>query len=121
MSNIDICFATCCLGIQTVAPTLPGLQGIKRCVQYLASHPHKNIFYPSTSYDGSNFTRLTWSGNQFEYYTTHNCLEYHQYADHDIILNRRRSVSVIIHTLIGVAVCWRVHIQLAISSDSTDG
>ena len=47
MSRIDICYATCCLSTQTVAPTLPCLQGIKICVQYLSSHPHKTIFYPS--------------------------------------------------------------------------
>ena len=70
MSRIDLCYATCSLATQTVAPTLSGLQGIKRCVQYLASHPHKTIFYPYNSYDGSNVIRLTWSGNQFEYQTT---------------------------------------------------
>ena len=44
MSRIDLCYATCHLETQTVSPTLPGFQGIKRCVQYLASHPHKPIF-----------------------------------------------------------------------------
>ena len=43
MSRIYICYATCSLSNQTVSPTLPGLQGIKRCVQYLASEPHKPI------------------------------------------------------------------------------
>ena len=62
ISIIDLCYATCRLATQTVAPTLHGLQGIKQCVQYLASHPHKPIFYPSRSYDGSNVIRLTWSG-----------------------------------------------------------
>ena len=52
ISRIDLCYATCRLAIQTVSPTLHGFQGIKLCVQYLASHPHKNIFYPSNSYDG---------------------------------------------------------------------
>ena len=47
MSRIDLCYATYRLATQTVAPTLPEFQGIKRCVQYLASHPHKPIFYPS--------------------------------------------------------------------------
>ena len=61
MSRIDLFYATCRLATQTVAPTLPGFQGIKQCVQYLYSHPHKPIFYPSNSYDGSNFIRLTWS------------------------------------------------------------
>ena len=64
MIRIGICYATCCLSTQNVAPTLPGFQGIQRFVQYLDSHPHKPIFYASNSYDGLNFIRLTWSGNQ---------------------------------------------------------
>ena len=59
MSRIDLCYATCFLATQTVAPTLPGFQGIKRCVQYLGSRPHKTIFYPYNSYNGSNVIRLT--------------------------------------------------------------
>ena len=74
MSRIDLFYATCFLATQNVAPTLPGFQGIKLCVQYLASHPHKPIFYPYNLYDGSTAIRLTWSGNQVEYHTTKNCL-----------------------------------------------
>ena len=33
MSRIDLCYATCRLATQTVAPTLPIFQGIKQCVQ----------------------------------------------------------------------------------------
>ena len=65
--------------------------------------------------------RLTLSGNQVENYTTHNCLECHQYADHAIILNIRGSVSGIVHTIISVDVFWKVHIQPAIASDSNYG
>ena len=104
-----------------MASTLPGFQGIKRCIKYLTSYPHKNISYPSTSYDGSNVIRLICSGDQVEYYTTKNCLECHQYADHAIIINRRRSVSGILHTLFGVAVCWKVQIQRDVTSESTYG
>ena len=75
MSRIDLCYATCRLATQTVAPTLPGFQGIKQCVKYLDSHPPKPIFYPSNSYDGSHVIRLTWSGNQVEDQTTQNFLE----------------------------------------------
>ena len=70
MSIIDLCYATCSLGTKNMSPTLLGFQGIKRCVQYLASHPHKPIFYPYNYYDRSNFIRLTWSVNQDEYQTT---------------------------------------------------
>ena len=52
ISRIDICYATCILATQTVSPTLPGFQDIKRCVQYLASQSHKLIFSPSNYYDG---------------------------------------------------------------------
>ena len=51
MSRIDLFYATCHPETQPMAPTLPGFQGIKRCVQYLASNQHKPIFYPSNSYD----------------------------------------------------------------------
>ena len=44
MSIIFICYTTCSLSTQTVAPTLPGFQGIKPCFQYLASHPYKPMF-----------------------------------------------------------------------------
>ena len=44
MSRIDIFYATGCIATQTVAPTLPGFQGIERCVQYLTSCLHKPIF-----------------------------------------------------------------------------
>ena len=102
-----------------MAPTIPGFQFIKLWVQYLASHPNKSIFYPSNYYDGSNIIRLTWSGNEVEDHTTHNFLECHKYSDHDRIINRRQSVSDIIHTLIGVVILWKVQIKPALSSNST--
>ena len=52
MSRICICYKAYNLATQTVAPTLPGFQGINCCIQYPASHHHKPIFYPSTSYYG---------------------------------------------------------------------
>ena len=70
MSRIGICYATCRLATQSVAPAIPGFQGTKRCVQYLGSQPHIPIFYPSCSRDGSNIIRLSCSGNQAEKYTT---------------------------------------------------
>ena len=105
MNRIDICYATCCLETQNVAPTLNGFQGIKRFVQYMDNNPHKPIFYPYNYYDGSNTIRLSWFGNQVEYHTTHIFLECHQDADHAIIINRKWSVSGIFHNLIGVEVC----------------
>ena len=39
MGRIDICYTTCHLATQTVAPTLPILQGIQSCVKYMARHP----------------------------------------------------------------------------------
>ena len=75
MSRLDICYAIFSLETQTIAPTLPGFQGIKRCVKYLASNPHKPIFYPYNYFGGSNVIILTMSGDKMEDYTTHHCLE----------------------------------------------
>ena len=50
MSIIDICYATCHLENQNVAPTISDFQGTKRCVKYLAFHPHTPIFYHSNYY-----------------------------------------------------------------------
>ena len=110
MRIIYIYYTACLKGTQTVAPTIPGFQGLNICIQYLDSHPHKPIFYPSNYYHGSNLTRLICSGNQVEYYTTHNCLEFYKVAYHDRLINIIRSVSFIIHTLIGVAVLCKLHI-----------
>ena len=66
MRRIAICYTACHLETQTEATTLTGLQGLKLCIQYLASHPHKPIFYIPNSYDGSNYIRIIWSGNQVE-------------------------------------------------------
>ena len=74
MSIIGIFNTDCSIENKTVAPNIPGFQGIKNCINNLASHPHKPIFYPSNYYDGSNIIRLTWSGNQVEDYTTQDCL-----------------------------------------------
>ena len=93
-----------------MAPTITGFQGLKPCIQFLASHPHKPIFYTFNSYDESNVIRLTYSGNQVEDYTTPNCLKRHQDADHAIILNIIRSVSGINHNLLDFAFCCKVHI-----------
>ena len=91
-----------------MAPAITGFQGIKCCIKYLASHPHKPIFYTYNYYDVSNVIIIIWSVNQVEYHTTHNCLECHQDADYDRIINIRRSVSGNIHTTLGVTVLWKV-------------
>ena len=104
MSRIDIYYTTYRLATQTVVPNISGFQGNNLCIKYIDSHLYKPIFSPSYYYEGSNYIRLTCNGNQVEYYTTQNCLVYHQYEDNAIILNKRRSVSGIIHTLLGVAV-----------------
>ena len=74
MSIIDICYTVCRLETQTLAPTIPAFQGIKKCIIYMDGHPHKPIFYPYNSCDVSNVIRITWNGNQVEDYTTQNVL-----------------------------------------------
>ena len=56
-----------------------------------------------------------------EDYTTNNFMYCHQDADHDIIHNKRRFISVNIHNPLDFAVFFKVHSQLSVSSDSNDG
>ena len=111
MISISIFYTVCYLGNQNVAPTLPCFQGLKWCIHYLDIHPLKPIFYSYNYYYGSNFIRLTWSGNQVEDYTTPNGLVCHQDMNHPIINNIRWYVSGIIHTIIGFLVGWELHIK----------
>ena len=74
MIRIGICYTACCMETHTVAPNITGFQGLKHCIQYMDSHPHKPIFYPYNYYYGSNVIRLTWSWNQVEDYTNQHCL-----------------------------------------------
>ena len=121
ISIIEIFYIDSCLGTQTITTNLPGFLCFKLCIHYLDSHPHKHIFYPYYYYDISNIIRLAWNGNQVEDCTTQNCLECHQEADHAIIINTRQSLSVIIYSLSGVAVYWKLLIQISVASDSTYG
>ena len=102
MIRIGILYIVCCLGTQNVEHNLPGFQGLKFCIQYMDRNPLKPILSSSNSYDGTNVIKLTWSGNQVEYYITPNCLECHQDVNYTRINTRRWYVSGIIHTIIGV-------------------
>ena len=72
---------------------------------------HKRHLYPYNYYVDSNVIRLTRSANKVEYYTIQNCLEFHQYADHNRIINIWRLVSDIFHTMVGVSISWKEHIH----------
>ena len=48
-------------------------------------------------------------------------MECHQDSDNARILKIRLPVLGIIHTLVGVSVCWKLQTQPAIESDSSDG
>ena len=108
MRKIDICYTTCHMETQTVTPMLPCFQYLKFCIKYLSSKSHTPIFYPYNYHDGSNVIILKYSGNKVEDYTVHNCLEFRQDTDHPIIINRIQSVSGIIHTFLGAAVCCKL-------------
>ena len=64
MITIKTFYTACRIATKTVAPTIPGFQYLKCCIKYLASHPHKPIFYLYNSYDDSNVIILTWIGNK---------------------------------------------------------
>ena len=89
----------CCLGTIFFLHSL----GFK-AIQFIDTHHHKPIFYPSIFYDGSNATRIMWSGDQVGGFTTQFFFEYHQDVDNEIILNWMCYASVIIYMIIVAAV-----------------
>ena len=119
--RIDIFYTSCRLVTQTMAPKFPGFEGLNRCIYYLDTQPHKPIFYPYNYYEGYNVTIITWIVYQVEAYNTQNYLQCHQDVYHARNLNRKLSISVIIHTLLGVAVLWKVQIQSYVAYAYTDG
>ena len=44
MVRLEICYTYCCLATKTMSTTLPSFQGIKSCIQYMASRSYKPIF-----------------------------------------------------------------------------
>ena len=48
-------------------------------------------------------------------------MERKKYTDHAQILNRRRYVSVIMKTLLGIIVLWKLQMNPYVTSDSTNG
>ena len=64
MSSIEICYMFRLLWTQTVVRNIPGFQGLKKFIQHLSTQPHKRIFYPSNSYDGSDVIILTCTVNK---------------------------------------------------------
>ena len=92
MIRVEICYTACNLGNHMWCLLFLYINISKDVLNSLIVTP-TNLFYPFNSYGGSNVIRLTWSVNQVEDYTTQNCLECHQYADHARTINRRRLVS----------------------------
>ena len=64
-------------------PTIPGFQCLKRCIQYMSSHPNKPILFPSNSYDISKNFIITLTFTRVEDHTTKNFLELHQDVYYD--------------------------------------
>ena len=44
LDKIEICYTACHMINRSVSPTIPGFQGLKRCIQHMTSHPNKPIF-----------------------------------------------------------------------------
>jgi hypothetical protein len=96
----------CRLGKYVSAPTTASFQGLHRICRYLATKPHRPLFYPSNPSNGSNVVVFTWSPTDTERKSFSNDLLCFNDASDAQDLQDLRSVLCNVHTLGGTAIAW---------------
>lgn len=120
-SRLDIGYATSRLSQYTHAPNTAAFQGLYRILRYLATHPHRPIFYPAgISLDDYQELRVDFDAPNFESMNIPNGLCEVVDADHARDHATRKSHHCVIALLIGVAVHWKMMQQKCVALHSTD-
>ena len=66
ISRPDLMYAMCRLGKYMAAPTAAAFAGLRRICRYLATTPHRPIFYRSSPISETNVVVFDWSSNDTE-------------------------------------------------------
>jgi hypothetical protein len=120
VTRIDLIFAMCRLGKYVSAPTTASFQGLHRICRYLATKPHRPLFYPSNPSSGTNVVVFSWSPSDVEKRSFSNELLCFNDAGDPQDLQDLRSVLCNIHTLGGTAIAWESKKSTSIPLHSTD-
>ena len=119
-SRLDIGYATTRLSQYTHAPNAAAFAGLYRILRYLATHPHRPIFYPRRPVTDVHELRFEYDAPSFESITLPNGLLEMVDSDHARDNATRRSCHCVLALLCGVAIHWKMQQQKCIAIHSTD-
>ena len=66
VSRPDIMYAMCRRGRYIASPTAASFSGLKRICRYLATKPHRPLFFPSQALSSKNIVVFQWSPKETE-------------------------------------------------------
>jgi hypothetical protein len=119
-SRLDIGYATQRLSSYTHAPNAAAFAGHYKILRYLATHPHRPIFFPRLPMTGSQEIRVDYDPPKIDSIELPNSLIECVDADHARDHATRRSVYCIILMINVVAIHWKMQQQKCIATHSTD-
>ena len=120
ITRIDIMFAMCHLGKFTGAPTAAAFAGLRRICRYIATKPHRPLYYPANPSERTNIISFEFGPDEKETITMSNNLTCFNDAGDAQDLMDQRSILCNTHTLGGTCVTWEAKKSSSIPLHSTD-
>lgn len=120
ITRIDIAYAICRWGKYLSHPTAASFAGLRRICRYLATLPHRPLFFPCLPLTDKHFVAFVWSSKDIESKAFPNDLTCFNDAGEPQDLTDLRAITCNIHTLGGVAISWEVKKTPSIPLHSTD-
>lgn len=120
-SRPEIGYATTRLSQYTHVPNAASFQGLYRVLRFLATHPHRPIFYPAgLSLDDWQELRVDFDPPNYKSMDIPNSLCEAVDADHARDHATRRSHHCTLAMICGVAIHWKMQQQKCVAIHSTD-
>ena len=120
VTRLDLMFAMCRLGKYTAAPTAAAFAGLRRICRYLATKPHRPLYYPANPTHGTNIIAFEFGPNEKETLKLSNGLTcFNDTGDAQDLMDQR-SLLCNTHTLGGTCVAWETKKSSSIPLHSTD-
>ena len=113
-------YAMCRLGKHIAAPTAAAFAGLRRICRYLATKPHRPLYYPANPTHGTNIIAFEFGPDAKEKMKMSNNLVCFNDAGDAHDLMDQRSMLCNMHTLGGTCVSWEAKKSSSIPLHSTD-
>ena len=120
VTRLDLMYAMCRLGKYTAAPTSAAFVGLRRICRYLATKPHRPLYYPANPTHGTNMITFAFGPNDTKTIEMSNDLTCFNDAGDTQDLMDQRSILCNTHILGGTCVAWETKKSPSIPLHSTD-